>query len=184
MNEKQTQREPNRAAFEFEEECKHGKVSTSNITLREFCGEYLWIMKKILAPTTYALYKNNIDQSVIPVTGNRNQGNKYAYDSGLYTKDLREATEHKRKGAERNNITCNGKTVPCGAPIDLQACTQNGAYSREPRQGRTAVAIKPLQSPLQLLQLIVFLDHIISRYFTERKHFSLPDWRLSQKGRL
>lgn len=71
MNEKQTQRELNRAAFEFEEECKHGKVSTSNITLREFCGEYLQVMEKILAPTTYALYKNNIDQNIVPALGNR-----------------------------------------------------------------------------------------------------------------
>lgn len=71
MTKKQMQNELNRVAYEFEEECKHGRVSTSNITLREFCKEYLVIMGKILAPTTYEFYRNNINQCVIPELGNQ-----------------------------------------------------------------------------------------------------------------
>lgn len=71
MTERQMQKELTRTALKFEEECKNGKISTSNITMREFTREYLEIMKPILAPTTFEFYSSNIEQCVIPSLGNR-----------------------------------------------------------------------------------------------------------------
>lgn len=70
MTSKQIEKELNRQAIYFEEQCKQGKIgSTHNMKLSEFCSLYLEIKKDVLAPRVWADYSRVIDKLIIPLLG-------------------------------------------------------------------------------------------------------------------
>lgn len=69
MTKKQIEKELNRQAVTFEENCKSGRIGNQNIKLAEFCPMYLEIKKDILAPRTYEFYDNLIRTLIIPALG-------------------------------------------------------------------------------------------------------------------
>lgn len=69
LPEKRIQKELTKAAWEFEERCLRGKVTTDNIRMSEFIDLYLKIMKPILAPTTFEFYSSNIKDYILPEFG-------------------------------------------------------------------------------------------------------------------
>ncbi len=70
MTSKQIEKEVQRQAMLFEEQCRNGQIGANrNIKLADFCNMYLDIKKDILAPRTYEFYKNEIDKLIIPLLG-------------------------------------------------------------------------------------------------------------------
>ncbi len=70
MTSKQIEKELNKQAVEFEEQCKNGLSGTANqLKLAEFCTQYLEIKKNVLAPRTQLEYQRFIDSTIIPLLG-------------------------------------------------------------------------------------------------------------------
>lgn len=70
MTAKQIEKEIQRQALLFEEQCRNGQIGANrNIKLADFCNMYLDIKKDVLAPRTYEFYKNEIDKLIIPLLG-------------------------------------------------------------------------------------------------------------------
>lgn len=70
MTSKQADKEANRQAVLFEEQCRNGIIGTSrNIKLADFCTMYLDIKKDVLAPRTYEYYSWLIDSLIVPIIG-------------------------------------------------------------------------------------------------------------------
>lgn len=69
MTKKQIEKELNRQAVTFEEDCKNGKIGNQNIKLADFCPMYLEIKKGALAPRTYEFYSNLIEILIVPALG-------------------------------------------------------------------------------------------------------------------
>lgn len=70
MTSKQIEKEVQRQAMLFEEQCRNGQIGANrNIKLADFCTMYLEIKENILAPRTYEFYKNEIDKLIIPLLG-------------------------------------------------------------------------------------------------------------------
>ena len=66
MTTRQAEKEAQRQAEIFESECKGGKNLTNNLTLAEFCGEYLNDMKGVLAERTHSYYISVIEKAIKP----------------------------------------------------------------------------------------------------------------------
>ncbi|MBQ8296346.1 MAG: site-specific integrase [Ruminococcus sp.] len=69
MTKKQIEKELNRQAVTFEEDCKNGRIGNQNIKLADFCPMYLEIKKDVLAPRTYEFYNSLIETLIIPALG-------------------------------------------------------------------------------------------------------------------
>lgn len=70
MTSKQIEKEVQRQAMLFEEQCRNGQIGENrNIKLADFCIMYLEIKENILAPRTYEFYKNEINSLIIPLLG-------------------------------------------------------------------------------------------------------------------
>ena len=70
MTAKQAEKEAQRQALLFEEQCKTGlSGDASRITLAEFVPVYLEQAKLLLSPTTYQNYKKELDIKILPALG-------------------------------------------------------------------------------------------------------------------
>ncbi|MGN0575754.1 MAG: hypothetical protein ACI4J2_06955 [Ruminococcus sp.] len=69
MTKKQIEKELNRQAVTFEENCKNGRIGNQNIKLADFCQMYLEIKRDILAPRTYEYYERLVNTLIIPALG-------------------------------------------------------------------------------------------------------------------
>lgn len=70
MTSKQIEKEVQRQALLFEEQCRSGKVGANrNIKLADFCPMYLEIKKDVLAPRIWHEYSRTIDKLIIPLLG-------------------------------------------------------------------------------------------------------------------
>ena len=70
MSEKTAEKEAQRQALLFEEQCKTGLAGEANkITLAEFIPVYLEQKKPSLSPVTYAYYERAIESKILPALG-------------------------------------------------------------------------------------------------------------------
>lgn len=70
MTEKRIEKEVQRIATLFEEQCRNGQIGTNkNMKLAEFCPMYLDIKKDVLAPRIWHDYSRTIDKLIIPLLG-------------------------------------------------------------------------------------------------------------------
>lgn len=70
MSEKAAEKEVQRQALLFEEQCKTRLISTQkNITMEMFIPQYLEIAKESLSPTTYEFYTSIINRFILPMLG-------------------------------------------------------------------------------------------------------------------
>lgn len=70
MTAKQIQKELQKQAVLFEEQCRQGRISANqNIKLADFCMMYLDIKKDVLSPRVYADYTRTIEKLIIPSLG-------------------------------------------------------------------------------------------------------------------
>lgn len=70
MSEKTAEKEAQRQALLFEEQCKTRLISTQkNITMEMFIPQYLEIAKESLSPTTYEFYTSIINRFILPMLG-------------------------------------------------------------------------------------------------------------------
>lgn len=69
MTPKQVEKELNRQAVQFEEQCSNGGAANPTMKLADFCTTYLEIMKPRLSPATSAFYKRRIEEYIIPALG-------------------------------------------------------------------------------------------------------------------
>lgn len=71
LTERQADKEAERQALLFEEQCKNGMVCTQqNLTLEKFIPQYLDTAKEALSPATYEFYTSVIDRCILPALGN------------------------------------------------------------------------------------------------------------------
>lgn len=66
MTAKQAEKQAQIQAEIFENECRNSKIITRDLTLAEFCGEYLNDMVGVLAERTYAYYVSVIEKAIKP----------------------------------------------------------------------------------------------------------------------
>lgn len=104
MTAKQIEKELNRQAVQFEEECKQGITgSGTKISLAEFCVQYLDIKKDSFSPATLDFYKNIIDRFIIPSMGHlKVQSIKPAHVQA-FIKQLSSVTRSERNGHQNEN---------------------------------------------------------------------------------
>ena len=70
MTSKQIEKEVQRQATLFEEQCRNGQIGANrNIKLADFCPMYLDIKKDVLAPRIRHEYSRIIDKLIIPLLG-------------------------------------------------------------------------------------------------------------------
>ena len=70
MTQKQIEKEVQRQAFLFEEQCRSGQIGEHrNMKLAEFCPVYLEVKRDVLAPRTYEYYSNVIEKLILPALG-------------------------------------------------------------------------------------------------------------------
>lgn len=70
MTAKQIEKEVQRQAMLFEEQCRNGQIGANrNIKLADFCPMYLDIKKDVLAPRVLHDYARTIDKLIIPLLG-------------------------------------------------------------------------------------------------------------------
>ena len=70
MTAKQIEKEVQRQAMLFEEQCRNGHIGANrNIKLADFCPMYLDIKKDVLAPRIWHEYSRTIDKLIIPLLG-------------------------------------------------------------------------------------------------------------------
>lgn len=70
MTPKQIEKELNRRAVQFEDECKTGLVGTAaNLKLSDFAPIYLSSMQEKLSPTVYGSYVRILDTLILPALG-------------------------------------------------------------------------------------------------------------------
>jgi len=70
MTAKQIEKELNKQAVMFEEQCKQGIIGKNkNMKLSEFCKIYLEIKKDVLSPRVYQDYERIIEKLIIPLLG-------------------------------------------------------------------------------------------------------------------
>ncbi len=70
MTAKQIQKELQKQAVLFEEQCRQGRISANqNIKLADFCMMYLDIKKDVLSPRVYDDYTRTIEKLIIPSLG-------------------------------------------------------------------------------------------------------------------
>lgn len=70
MTAKQIEKEVQRQAMLFEEQCRNGQIGANrNIKLADFCPMYLDIKKDVLAPRIWHEYSRTIDKLIIPLLG-------------------------------------------------------------------------------------------------------------------
>lgn len=70
MTPKQVEKELNRRAIQFEDECKTGLVGTAaNLKLSDFAPIYLSSMQEKLSPTVYGSYMRILDTLILPALG-------------------------------------------------------------------------------------------------------------------
>lgn len=70
MTAKQIEKELNKQAVMFEEQCKQGIIGKNkNMKLSEFCKIYLDIKKDVLSPRVYQDYERIIEKLIIPLLG-------------------------------------------------------------------------------------------------------------------
>ena len=70
MTSKQIEKEVQRQALLFEEQCRNGQIGANrNIKLADFCPMYLDIKKDVLAPRIWHEYSRIIDKLIIPLLG-------------------------------------------------------------------------------------------------------------------
>ncbi len=70
MTAKQIEKEVQRQAMLFEEQCRNGQIGENrNIKLADFCPMYLDIKKDVLAPRILHEYSRIIDKLIIPLLG-------------------------------------------------------------------------------------------------------------------
>ena len=71
MSAKQIEKELAQTAFQFEEQCKNGLISSNpKLTLNDFLPQYFDIMKERLSPTTYEFYERVAELHISPLLGN------------------------------------------------------------------------------------------------------------------
>ena len=72
MTKRQMEKEANRQAMLFEEECNAGNaVIKQSITFKEFIPKYLEITKVSMSPLILQFYERIIDRQLIPYFGNK-----------------------------------------------------------------------------------------------------------------
>lgn len=70
MTQKQIEKEVQRQAALFEEQCLNGMIGANrHIRLADFCATYLDIKKDVLSPRTYEAYERTINNLIIPTLG-------------------------------------------------------------------------------------------------------------------
>ncbi len=69
MTTRQIEKEVQRQAIEFEEQCKHGRVSNGTMRLSDFYPIYLETIEATLSPRTVETYKPTIETLILPALG-------------------------------------------------------------------------------------------------------------------
>ncbi len=70
MTARQIEKELNRQAVQFEEQCKNGMTGAAgNLRLSDISEQYFEAMKGKLSPTTYSYYRTIADTAILPALG-------------------------------------------------------------------------------------------------------------------
>ena len=70
MTKKQIEREVNKVAMQFEEQCENGLVSNDpKLLLKDFIPQYFDIVEDSLSPVTFQFYKNCVATHISPLLG-------------------------------------------------------------------------------------------------------------------
>lgn len=106
MTPKQIEKELNRQAIYFEEQCIQGKIgSNQNIKLTDFCPMYLEIKKEVLAPRVWADYSRIIDKLIIQLLGHIRLADLKPAHIQQFAKYLSGNVKQKRDGSPDTDST-------------------------------------------------------------------------------
>lgn len=112
MTPKQVEKELNRRAVQFEEQCKTGGAANPTMKLAEFCEIYLDIMKPLLSPATAAFYRQQISGYIIPALGHMKLKDIKTAHIQAYIQQLAALPKSTRAGeAKQNGETLSPSTV-------------------------------------------------------------------------
>ena len=96
MTQKQMEKEAQRQAMLFEEECKNGNIGNAhNVKLRDFCVTYFDIKRDVLSPRTYEYYESVVNTLIIPALGNLKLSDLKPAHVQQFIKYLQESGEKK-----------------------------------------------------------------------------------------
>ncbi|MDE5578117.1 MAG: site-specific integrase [Oscillospiraceae bacterium] len=108
MTARQIEKELNRQAVQFEEQCKNGMTGTAgNLRLSDFAGQYLDAMSGKLSPVVYNSYKKIIENTVLPALGHHKIAEIHPVHVQEFVKILSAAPMRKRDGS----LYEDGRTV-------------------------------------------------------------------------
>ena len=118
MTAKQVEKELNRLAVQFEEQCRNGGAADPTMKLEEFCGTYLDIAKATLSPLTFAFYKEQINSAIIPALGHFKLKDITAAHVQQYIQQLSKMPKSTRAGEKESGE----KLSPRRSAADLLSC--------------------------------------------------------------
>lgn len=104
MTAKQTEKELNKVAVQFEEECKNGLVGTAaHLKLADFAPIYLSSMQEKLSPTVYSSYAHIMDTIILPALGHLKLKELKPVHVQQFIKQLSNMPKLKRNGEPETN---------------------------------------------------------------------------------
>ncbi len=110
MTTKQIEKEVNRLAVEFENECNNSLVSSDpKLTLQDFIPQYLDIVHNRLSPTTYEFYNHVIDNLITPALGHLRMKSIKPVHVQAFVQQLSsmQANKHKKENVADQKISAN-----------------------------------------------------------------------------
>ena len=119
MTAKQIEKELNKQAVMFEEQCKRGQFGdNTNIIFADFCDQYKDIMKESLSPTTLEMYESAIDRLFKPALGHLRLKNIKPIHIQSFIKQLAEG-DIKLNRDKTPIVSSHYKTIPDYLAINI-----------------------------------------------------------------
>lgn len=108
---RQAEKEAQKFADRFENECLHFGEANSNLRLSDFVPKYMEIAKTTLSPATYEFYSHNINDYIIPALGHLKLKDIRPAHIQQYIKQLTELPKKTRGQFQEDGETIAASTV-------------------------------------------------------------------------
>jgi len=125
MSAKQIERELNKKAVQFEEQCRHGLISNDpRLTLDDFIPQYFEIVRDSLSPTTYEFYQRCVELHISPLLGHlklKDIKPVHIQDfiKKISTHKVRESTEKRSASTVRRYLTVLQSVLKQAVKLEL-----------------------------------------------------------------
>lgn len=150
MTQKQIEKEVQRQALLFEEQCKNGMICTQqNLTLAKFIPQYLEMTKETLSPTTYEFYTSVINRCILPALGNHKIADIKPVHVQAFVSQLngmKSQTPHANKAISPNTV----KRYLCVLQSIFRLAVKLGILSENPASAVKLTLKKPVKPEIDI----------------------------------